>query len=655
MGEYMRRRFLLLLLGLCTWPAEAQTDSAAKFGAREGVENISLSPNGRFVSIIQPANGSNSALVVADVDSAKSKVVLSGDSAPWRLSWCGWASNDRLVCSLYSIMSDTGSLVPFTRLIAVNADGTNLKLLGQRGTDRTIGFRQFDGDIVGWDATDNGSILMSRYYLPEREIGTRLASSAEGLGVDQIDTLTLRASRAEQPKLGASSYIADTKGAVRILQTDDSADNGVLRGVTHYYYRVPADRTWKPFSVVSDTKEGLRPVAVDSDRNIAYAYGKKDGRQAVFKVTLDGKLTSEVVLENNKVDIDRLVTLGRNGRVIGAEFIADKRETVVFDEDYRKLATQLGRALPGLPLIQFVDASRDENRLLLFAGSDTDPGRYYIYDKKTRHLNEIALARPQLEGVALSAVKPISYAAADGTMIPGYLTLPPGTSGKGLPTIVLPHGGPSARDEWGFDWLSQYFAANGYAVLQPNFRGSAGYGEDWYVKNGFKSWQTAVGDVNDAGRWLVKQGIADPKRLAILGWSYGGYAALQSGVLDPDLYKAVVAVAPVTDLRMLVDQSRGFTNSGIVAKFVGTGEHITSGSPLRNADRIKAPVLMFSGDKDLNVNIAQARAMESALRKLGKPVSLVTFSGLDHQLEDSAVRAQLLRAASEFLQKGIAK
>jgi dipeptidyl aminopeptidase/acylaminoacyl peptidase len=164
--------------------------------------------------------------------------------------------------------------------------------------------------------------------------------------------------------------------------------------------------------------------------------------------------------------------------------------------------------------------------------------------------------RPDLADYKLAPVKAITYKAADGTDIPAYLTLPPGSDGKNIPAIVMPHGGPASRDEWGFDWLSQFFAHQGYAVLQPNFRGSSGYGEAWFQKNGYQSWKTAIGDVNDAGRWLSAQGIAAPGKLAIVGWSYGGYAALQSAVLDPDLFKAIVAVAPVTDLETCDRSSR---------------------------------------------------------------------------------------------------
>jgi dipeptidyl aminopeptidase/acylaminoacyl peptidase len=361
-----------------------------------------------------------------------------------------------------------------------------------------------------------------------------------------------------------------------------------------------------------------------------------------------------LVLANEKVDIANALTMGRTGRVIGAEIVTDKRYSVIFDPEYKLLSERLSRALPGKPLVRFAGASRDENQLLLFTASDVDPGTYYVFDKLTKHMNQIILARPELEKASLATVKPIAYPATDGTMIPGYLTLPPGSAGKALPTIIMPHGGPASRDEWGFDWIAQYFASQGFAVLQPNFRGSAGYGDSWYVDNGFKSWRTAIQDVNDAAKWAIAQGTADKSKLAIFGWSYGGYAALQSNVLDPNLFKAVVAVAPVTDLASLKEDAREFTNFALVSDFVGSGEHIVAGSPRRQAALFKAPVLMFSGDIDLNVNISQAKAMNAALKEKGKASELVIYPGLDHSLVDSRIRAEMLQKSSDFLKKALA-
>ena len=190
-------------------------------------------------------------------------------------------------------------------------------------------------------------------------------------------------------------------------------------------------------------------------------------------------------------------------------------------------------------------------------------------------------------------------------------------------------------------------------MLQPEYRGSAGFGDAWLNKNGFKSWRTSIGDVTASAKWLAAQGIADPQRTAILGWSYGGYAALQSAATEPKLYKAVVAIAPVTDLAMLKMDYHDFTNRHLVEEEIGVGPHIAEGSPLRHASEIQVPVLLAHGDLDSNVRIAHSLKMETALKAAGKDVKLMTFSGLDHQLDDSDARSQMLQSIGEFLDRAI--
>jgi dipeptidyl aminopeptidase/acylaminoacyl peptidase len=649
------KRFWLLAAAtmLAAPPAHAASEAAQRFGMREDIQQISLSPDGKSVAYVAATAGRGMALFVARIDGSMPKPIVASNGDPEQMRYCRWSTNTRLICSIHIIVDKAGTLLGYTRLIAIDADGKNMKLLSARNSDRALEVAQNGGSIIDWYGSETGgSVLMTRDYVPDQTTGTNAADTREGVGVDQVDTTSLKRSNVERPRGDAVEFITDGHGVVRMLGTQAKSPMGYNQNSIRYLYRKPDSRDWLPFGALTlqgGKAAGFNPYAVDRDHNLAYGFDDKDGRAALWSVSLDGSLTRNLVLARPDVDIDDLIRIGRQNRVVGATFVTEKRQAEFFDPELKKLSAALSKALPGLPLVTFIDASADESKLLLFAGSDVDPGRYYLFDKATRHLGEVLPARSQLAQITLAAVKPITFAATDGTQIPAYLTLPPGSDGKNLPTIVMPHGGPGARDEWGFDWLSQFFANRGYAVLQPNFRGSTGYGDAWFKDNGFKSWRTAIGDVNDGGRWLVKQGIADPGKLAIVGWSYGGYAALQSAVLDPALFKAIVAIAPVTDLEMLRRESLDFTNYALVDAYIGKGPHVVQGSPAQNAGRITAPVLMFHGDRDQNVGIGESRLMASRLKSAGKRVELVEYKGLDHQLEDSDVRAGMLDKADAFL------
>lgn len=635
-------------------PQMTAEQAAAAFGAREKVLDASLSPAGDQIAMILPGPGTSTVVSVVDLKTNQSEAIGIANGEPLSLSSCGWVSNVRLLCRYYGISAMEGATLPYSRLVAMDNKGNNIVPLGARERSQDYA-QQSDGYVVDWLDGSTDKVLMARNYVPAKTAANRVGSIYDGLGVDLIDTSTARADHLEMADPIARVYLSDGRGNVRIKGVDESMKlNWQTRGSTTFSYRLAGSKDWKPFSVYSGvTDEGMYPVAIDPTANAAYSLMKTNGRDALYKVALDGSLTRELVFAHPQVDVSGIIRIGRQGRVIGASYATERRQVVYFDPSYKKLGEGLTRALPKLPLIRFTDSSADETKHLIHASSDVDPGKYFLYDSKARSLEMLFAARPELEGVRLGVVKPVSFRAGDGTMIPGYLTLPAGSDGKKLPAIVMPHGGPASRDEWGFDWLAQFFVNRGFAVLQPNFRGSSGYGEEWFKDNGFKSWKTAIGDVADAGKWLVSEGIADPAKLAIVGWSYGGYAALQSNVLDPDLFKAVIAIAPVTDLNMLRGEQRGFTNMRVAQDYIGDGPHLKEGSPAKHASAFKAPVLMFHGDKDINVSVNEARKMDSELRGAGKSSELIVFKKLDHQLNDSAVRAQMLGRSEAFLRKAL--
>lgn len=627
---------------------------AKAFGARESVIEPSLSPDGTSIMYVTPGPGPKTYAAISNLVTGKTAVFANADGNPDVLRWCDYSAPDRAVCRITGAVTNAGVLVSFERLLSMGTDGTDAKLLGQPSSFYDAGLRQVDATVLDWGKRTDGKLLMARNYVPEAgKIGTRMVETKSGLGVDRVDTRTVHADAVEMPKDAASGYLSDGRGNVRIMRVDETDSSGNLTGRVKYYYRRAGSRDWKTLVEYAAADDQMRPVAVDADIDSVYTLKKKDGRDALYAIKLDGSGAETLIASNPQVDIDDVVRVGDGLKVIGYTYADESRHAVYFDPEFKALAASLSKVLPNLPLVDFVDSSADGRKLLIFASSDNDPGRYYVFDRDSKTLNEAMLERPALEGRTLAAVKPVTIPASDGAQIPGYLTLPPGKAAKNLPAVILPHGGPSARDEWGFDWLPQFLAARGYAVLQPEYRGTAGYGDTWLNVNGFKNWRTSMSDIAASTKWLAAQGIADPKRTAIVGWSYGGYAALMEGETDPSLYKAVVAVAPVTDLETLKQDAASYTNAQIVEDFVGSGPHVVEGSPDRHADRIQVPVLLAHGDMDQNVRFWQSQKMDSALQSAGKQVEFLQYKGLDHQLEDSTARADLLTHIGALLERTI--
>lgn len=659
-------RFLTAVVAANLLPIEAQAqtapanfDAARALGSRESVLDIALSPDGKLIAAVIPRPTGGEAVTILDLDNvAKPRLALTSKGKDEQILGCNWVGNTRLLCRLWFVDGKSKDTRAFTRNVAINPDGSNPQVLGVTSPANAMYRTSFGGNVIDYNGGSDATILMTKQFVPGMQTGTMFKMDREGVGVIRVDAMSGKESIVEPPKLTVNRFIADGLGEVRIMALQPADNVGYSGQRIIYRYRKAGGGSWTDLSTVTllpnGTQSGFEPVAVDARTNTAFGFQDKDGFSALYKIPLDGSGTEPtLVLAKAGIDIDSVMRIGRSQRIVGASFATDYRSAAYFDPELARLSASLHKALPNKNQIDFIDASQDENKLVLRVGSDTDPGRYYLFDKATKKLGELLAIRPMLNGVALGEMKPVRFPAADGTSIPAYLTLPPGSSGKGLPTIILPHGGPEARDEWGFDWLVQFFALRGYAVIQPQYRGSTGFGSAFFGSNGFQAWRKAIDDIDDSARWAIKEGIAAPGKMAIVGWSYGGYAALQSQVVDPDLYKAVVAIAPVTDLDVLRNESVNTTSYKLESARIGTGPHVAEGSPARHAAAFRAPVLLFHGDRDLNVGVGESRLMAERLRQAGKPVEYVEFAGLDHYLDDGNARTRMLSQSDTFLRKAL--
>jgi dipeptidyl aminopeptidase/acylaminoacyl peptidase len=400
---------------------------------------------------------------------------------------------------------------------------------------------------------------------------------------------------------------------------------------------------------MTDLDDDFLPIGFGEDPNRLLVIKSHEGRLALWAMDLTGEKGEEVVFSHPEVDVSGVDILGKFRRIVAIGYSTDGPHLHFFDEAVEEVSEMLSEYFSDKG-VGVIDESWDRRYYIVHVDSDLDPGTFYRFDVQRKELLRIATQYPLLESRSLASMKPIRYAARDGAEIPGYLTRPASGGEGALPAVILPHGGPESRDYWEFDWIAQFLAAKGYAVLQSNFRGSGGYGSDWSGAGGFRAWRTAINDLTDGAQYLVDQGIADPARICVVGWSYGGYAALMSGVEEPDRYRCLVSIAGVTDPLTLIDDYRHFMNRKSVAAFIGRdAEVIKHGSPLKRASEIQVPVLLFHGDQDLNVSIDHSKKMAKALKRAKKSVEFIEYEDVEHSIRRNGYRVDMLDKIGSFL------
>jgi len=444
-------------------------------------------------------------------------------------------------------------------------------------------------------------------------------------------------------------WITDHAGVIRAATQTDGVNTSLLTR--------PDEKT--PFKMVLTTnfREALNPQFFTFDNKNLYATSNI-GRDKAAVVAIDPSNGKELekLYENADVDVAALAYSKKRKVVTFAAFDTWKTERKFFDKQSEAMYKTLAEKLPGYE-VDVVANDKAEDKFIVMASNDRSPGSRNLFDAKTGTLTKLVDVAPWLKESELAPMKPVEYKSRDGLTIHGYLTLPLGREAKNLPVVINPHGGPWYRDTWGFNPEVQFLANRGYAVLQMNFRGSTGYGRKFWEAS-FKQWGQAMqNDITDGVQWLIKQGIADPKRVAIYGGSYGGYATLAGVAFTPDLYAAAVDYVGVanmfTFMKTIPTYWKHFLD--MFHEMVGDPEKdkamMEAVSPVMHADKIKTPLFVAQGAKDPRVNKDEADQMVAGLKKRGVEVEYMVKDNEGHGFHNEENRFDFYGAMEKFLEK----
>ena len=407
--------------------------------------------------------------------------------------------------------------------------------------------------------------------------------------------------------------------------------------------------------------ETCSPLAFNKDNKRVYLQTNKGDLDLIELQLLDvdtGKAEKVESDPTNKVDLDNAIFSDVSNEIIATTYEDDRVRIYWKNKDYQSDYDNIKKKL-GDREISFNSATADESKFVVATFSDIDPGTVWLYDRKTKNLTTLYQAREKLDRSALSPMKAIRYKSSDGLEIPAYLTLPKGVDPKNLPLIAFPHGGPWGRDSWGYNTFAQFLANRGYAVLQPNFRASTGYGKK-FLNAGNNEWgQKMQDDITWGVKYLVGQGIADPKRIGIMGGSYGGYATLAGVTFTPDVYSAAVAIVAPSNLKTLLESVPPYWESIRTVFYKRMGDPNTPEglaqmkrqSPLFSADKIKTPLMVVQGANDPRVNKREADQIVIALRDRNYPVEYLVAPDEGHGFARPVNNSAMIAASEKFLAK----
>ena len=619
------------------------------FGDMPAVRSADISPDGKHVAYISRVNGIDY-LAKYEIATGKNEALIKLPDV--KANGAYWVGPDYIILRASQMTANNGMTRRYedTAAFAYNIKTKKIVqlLIGTQGLYR---FQTGLGSIVGIDPGGQ------HVYMPAfmEKTGTDPTLDLVKVNLETGRGARLNGGQGSSMTIG---WVMDNKGNI-IARVDFSEKQSLYQ--IRAYNPDGVDRV-----IYSETtkRPSLIPVGF-SERDGALVALKHESSEfpEMYEIALsDGALTGPLKTRDD-AEIAGVIN-DENKVVMGVAYSGLYPSYELFDEQLNREIKAAVAAMPdsAVALASWTD---DWNKILLYVDGGAQPPRYILYDRPGRRLTQVARARPDIKPEEIAEVVTVEYKARDGLPIPTLITWPvgvPADQRKNLPMIVMPHGGPESYDSVGFDWLAQFLANEGYLVLQPNFRGSGGFGAS-FAQAGYGEWGRKMqDDVTDGAKALITMGWADPNRTCILGWSYGGYAALAGGALTPDLYKCVVAIAGVSDLKTMLGHekrengpdSRTYAYwTSVIGDPDKDSAAIEAVSPYRLAANFKAPVLLIHGADDLVVPQRQSELMDEALRAANKPVTFIRVGKDDHSLVAPESRTKALNDIAAFLKTHI--
>jgi dipeptidyl aminopeptidase/acylaminoacyl peptidase len=652
----MTRILLFTAAAMLAATSVCAAPTAEDFGTLPAVSHVHLSPDGRYFSAVEPVNG-KSAVVVFKIGDASVKPMVFSDADGFAAD-SRWINNDRLLFFVTgNVMEEVNANQQYqrrARAISVSVSGKDPVVLLKKSP--IFNYNDSTADIVGVNAENPGIVYISAFYWIDGSVNgmPRMENSYGIYNLYSVNVDNGDVDLVEKGNKDTRRWLMDGHGHVvaRVDQDKELRESLVL-------YDHGAERT----ALTADGSHGeglnIQGLSADGTAFVSLLYSGKNA--ALTEFPLSGSSWGKDVYANPAYDAEGAITDEWSDRVIGAAYVADKEESVYFDPARQKLQQQLERALPGQTV---TIASMDAKGVNVIVASEDaqHPVTYWLYNSVSHQLQALVTQYPQLAAADLGAMRPYPYKARDGLDIPAYLTLPPGKAPRALPVVILPHGGPEARDEIAFNWLAQYLATRGYAVLQPNFRGSSGYGRA-FTRAGDGEWGRKMqNDISDGVKKLIADGIADPKRICIVGASYGGYAALAGATFTPDLYACAVSYAGISSITNLLGSEKienGAKSFDVaywtarLGRLADDERAAADVSPAAHAANVQAPVLLLHSTKDVTVLMDQSRTERDALQAAGKQVQFIAIDGDDHYMNLQTTRVRVLAEIGAFLEAHI--